>query len=75
MNFRLAVAIFDSWHTQTLYPSATAEFYDGAGNLPKKDDASREPPNNIQTSAAEYFSAEPMTPLNWCMCTHVFTVL
>jgi len=33
--------------------------------------ASRQPPNNIQISAAEYFSAEPMTPLDFCMCTHV----
>jgi hypothetical protein len=41
----------------------------------KKYGASRQPPNNIQTSAAEYFSAEPMTPLDLCMCTHVFTVL
>jgi len=47
--------------------AAAAEFYDGAGNPPKKYGASRQPPNNIQISAAEYFSAEPMTPLDLCM--------
>jgi len=59
-------------HTYTpLPPPNAAKFYDGAGNPPKKYGASRQPPNNIQISAAEYFSAEPMTPLDLCMCTHV----
>jgi len=31
--------------------AAAAEFYDGAGNPPKKYGASRQPPNNIQISA------------------------
>jgi len=30
----------------------------------KKYGASRQPPDNIQISAAEYFSAELMTPLD-----------
>jgi len=37
----------------------------------KKYGASRQPPKNIQISAVEYFSAEPMTPLDLYLCTHV----
>jgi len=59
------------YYTPQPTPNAAAEFYDAAGNPPKKYGASRRPPNNIQISAAEYFSAEPMTSLDLCMCTHV----
>jgi len=55
----------------SIYLSAAAEFYDGAGNPPKKHGVSRQLPYNIQISAAEYISAEPMTPLDLGMCTHV----
>jgi len=54
--------------------SATAaEFYDGTGNPPKKYSTSHQSLNFIQTSAAEFFSDELMTPLD--AHVHLFIAL